>query len=187
MVTRPLTVGEIGLAKTVFGDSIDYTKVTVSDQPFIRFQAEGVAMAPNGKLYMHGCYKDDYARQNIYGQSLFIHEMAHVWQCQNRILNPIASAAKLSLKFRFDYAAAYFYDLKAGKDLLSYNMEQQASIVEDYFVLSRGGDDHRGHCRNQESGQARAELYKNVLKKFLENPAYAAKRQRPKKPRPPTA
>ncbi len=168
---RPLTDGEVALARTIFGDAISYDKVGITDRPFMPFQPKGTAMAPDGNLYMYGCYHDDYAAMPPMTQSHFIHEMAHVWQKQNGVLDPIASALKLSLTFHFNYNAAYFYTLDRARDLLAYNMEQQAAIIQDYFLRVRCGHPRdTGHCRNSADAGA---LYECVLKKFLANPNYA--------------
>jgi len=191
MVSRPLTIGETALAKSVFGDSIDYAAVTINDGKFAGFHPEGTAMAPNGNLYMYGCYSDDYSTREPYGQALFIHEMTHVWQYQNKILAPIAEAVKLNLAHKFNYRAAYDYTLEPGKDLIEYNMEQQASIVQDRFLLQREpGSEFWSHSLNVEYGAQRMALYDQVLAKFDADPAYAKQAQFPtagskKKPKAP--
>lgn len=176
MALRPLTKGEIALARTVFGDSIDYAAVYVSDQKFggMDFLPEGTAMAPNGNLFMPGCYHDDYAQESVLRQSLFIHEMTHVWQYQNKVLAPIIEAAKLNVKHKFNYMAAYNYTLDEKKDLLDYNMEQQASIVQDYFVLKNSGQySFWGNCENSCGDAEKKRLFEKVLEKFLAAPGYA--------------
>jgi len=189
---RPLTAGEIALARGVFGASIDYSTVTITPDKFLGFHPEGTAMAPDGNLYMHGCYKDDYAAESTYGQALFIHEMTHVWQFQNKILQPVAEAVKLNLKLKFDYAAAYPYTLDAKKDLLDYNMEQQASIVQDYFSLKADGYSTGFEmCQNIISDTAKLDLYEKVLANFIKNPGYGRNSHFPlfpgRKPKPPSA
>src|SRR4051812_4376502 len=111
MTKRPLTDGETILARDVFGDSIDYAAVTVTDNKYIFFQPEGCAMTPNGNLYMYGCYSDDYAGGNSFDRGFFIHEMTHVWQFQNKVLNPVAEVMGLQMKHKFNYAAAYAFHL----------------------------------------------------------------------------
>jgi len=195
MVSRPLTKGEIALAKSVFGDSVDYSTVTISDQKFggLEFLPEGTAMAPNGKLYMPGCYKEDYSKEPALTKSLFIHEMTHVWQFQNKVLAPIVEAAKLNLKHGFNYMAAYGYTLDGKKDLLDYNMEQQASIVQDYFILKNAPEKIVwGNCKNKDCDADLAKLFEKTLEKFHADPAYAKQAKFPsvfgtpkaKKPKP---
>ena len=187
---RSLTAGETALARRVFGSSIDYDAVTVSEGKFISFQPYGTAMAPDGNLYMYGCYKDDYTCEADHWQGHFIHEMTHVWQQQNGVLNPVVEAVKLSVKHRFNYGAAYDYKLEQGKDLLDYNMEQQASLVQDYFMLKICGQHgHRGHCQNICSDSAKIALMEKTLENFLRDPSYATTpaKKNGGKPKPPAA
>jgi hypothetical protein len=180
MTSRPLTKGEIALAKSVFGSSIDYDAVYVSDKKFSGFHPEGVAMTPNGNLYMHGCYSDDYSAESTSYQGLFIHEMTHVWQFQNKILAPMVEAVKLSVKHGFNYAAAYDYKLDAAKDLLDYNMEQQASIVQDYFCMQQEGHySIWGRCENTGDDADKRALFDKVLAKFHADPGYAKRAEFP--------
>lgn len=188
MVTRPLTDGEISLARRVFGASIAYDKVTVSDKPFMPLHPKGTGMAPNGHLYMPGCYQPDYAAGAAWTQAFFIHEMVHVWQYQNKVLDPIADFFRLSLKHRFDYAASYRYTLQPGTDLLDYNMEQQATMVQDYFLRHLcGAERDTGRCQNPGGGGVNADLLKSVLAKFIADPAYARRSPTPDVPKPPAA
>lgn len=194
MPHRPLTKGEVALAKNVFGDAIDYTRVTITEGQFVPFQPKGTAMAPEGNLYMYGCYQDDYSKGDVYTQGHFIHEMTHVWQFQNKILQPIAAAIELNLQYKFNYMASYQYTLDGTQDLLAYNMEQQASIVQDYFVLTHGGrPGYRGECRNAETDADKKALYEKTLANFLQNPSYAKRNTFPKSrlfghlPKPPQA
>ncbi len=192
MPSRKLTSGEIDLARGVFGSAVDYATVTITADKFMGFHPEGTAMAPDGNLYMHGCYKDDYSSGGTYHQALFIHEMTHVWQFQNKVLQPVAEAVKLNLKLKFDYAAAYPYTLDAKKDLLAYNMEQQASIVQDYFsMITDGYSSLFENCRNNCGDAEKLDLYGKVLGNFLKDPSYAKNDAFPifpglfKKPKPP--
>lgn len=173
-IVRPLTDNEIDLAREVFGNSIDYAAVRLHEGQYMPFQKPGTAMAPNGHLYMYGCYEHDYALQDVISQAHFIHEMTHVWQYQNRILEPVAAALELNLRHAFNYAAAYYYDLNGRKDLLEYNMEQQATIVQDYFLLTRSGCAlETGHCRTGGAFDERLGTFEKVLAKFNADPAYA--------------
>lgn len=188
MKPRPLTSGEISLARTVFGDSIDYASVSVSEEKYIFFQPSGTAMAPNGNLYMHGCYCDDYAAGDALTRGFFIHEMTHVWQFQNKILDPVKAAFELSLKHKFNYLASYDFILDEKKDLVDYGMEQQASIVQAYYMMVHGGaGGYTGNCMNQCTDDERLGLCEKVLRNFLADPAYARQGKFPgkgKKPRP---
>lgn len=173
MSSRPLTNGEVSLARTVFGCSIDYTSVKVSDGKYVFFQPSGTAMAPDGNLYMHGCYYTDYAVEDAPTRGFFIHEMTHVWQFQNKVLNPVTAAVELNIKHKFNYLASYDFVLDEKLDLVHYGMEQQASIVQAYFMIAQGTNSYVGNCKNECTADERLELYEKVLGNFLTDPTYA--------------
>jgi len=57
---------------------------------------------------------------------VFIHELGHVWQHQH--------GQWVRLRGAFSWAAKYTYDLDKAK-LTDYSLEQQASIIADYWIL----------------------------------------------------
>ncbi|MGB3166393.1 MAG: vgr related protein [Alteraurantiacibacter sp.] len=130
---RPLTTGEVALARTMFGDAVQYRKVMIRRRKWAFFQPKNVTMAPRGHIHFHpmgGGYCDDFTTKTLRRQALFIHEMTHVWQTQTLgdwylVLNRMPWA-------RYDYA------LKPGWRLEQYGIEQQARIVEHAFMLRNG-------------------------------------------------
>lgn len=182
---RHLTDREITFLKTWFKDTIDYDNVKVHSRPYLPggLQSDHTAMAPNGHLYMPDTlYKEDYTAQDVplSLKSTFLHEMTHVWQFKNNVLNPIVEAAKESMKHKFNYNAAYDYVLEKGKDLVNYGMEQQASIVQDYFLLKNDKCRIPAHLRKngiKTIPEAKA-LYESVLENFLKDPSYPQKCKR---------
>ena len=128
--SRPLTHGEIALARTVFGDAIAYDRVRVNHHKWIFFQPRHIVMAPMGSLHFnpHGdLYCDDFAAASQRLQGLFIHEMVHVWQAQTR--------GRWYLVLMRHPFATYSYSLKPGWTLERYGIEQQAEIVRHIFLL----------------------------------------------------
>jgi RHS repeat-associated protein len=126
--SRPMTEGEIALAKEVFGDDIDYSRVRVYNKKFAFFQPRGVAMAPDGNIYFHPSdYMDDFSTGDVYTRGWFEHELTHVWQHQ-RGINVYKAA--------FD--RNYDYQLTPGKSFQSYGLEQQGEIVRDYYLIRSG-------------------------------------------------
>jgi hypothetical protein len=129
---RPLTSGEIALARGVFGDAIDYRRVRIARRKWAFFQPRDTVMAPTGSIHFHPegtRYRDDFATASMSDQALFIHEMTHVWQHQKGIFLPLARHPFC----RYDYA------LRPGRPLHRYGIEQQAEIVAHAFLLRRGG------------------------------------------------
>ena len=128
---RPLTDGEITLARSMFGDAIDYTRVRVTLRKWAFFQPRDTVMAPTGSIHFHPRgtrYRADFAAGNLDDQGLFIHEMVHVWQHQKGIFLPIVRHPFC----RYDYA------IRPGLALHRYGIEQQAEIVRHAFLLRHG-------------------------------------------------
>ncbi len=167
---RHLTPGEVELARSVFRDSLDYGRIRLYARPFVFFQPRDSAMAPNGHVYLRGAMEGDYSHANLLRRAFFLHEMTHVWQYQNRILNPMFAALHEALRHGLRYDRAYFYRLQYGYDLLDYGLEQQASIIEDYYLQVQCASSlHSGRCLNPIGRSERVRLYQSVLHRFLGN------------------
>ena len=130
--SRGLTPGEIEMAKTIFGNSVDYSKVKIHNDTSNMFQAGNTTVTPNGEMYCANNYSDDFSKGD---KGHFIHEMTHVWQYQNNVLNPRTAAAAEWVKSCGCYGKCYCYTADPKKDLLDYNLEQQAVMVADLFAL----------------------------------------------------
>ena len=130
---RPLTPGEIDLARSIFGDAIDCTLVRVRRRRWFPFQPQNVVMAPCGHLHFHPrspLYADDFAAASIVLQGLFVHEMVHVWQTQRK--------GRWYLPLMRHPLCRYDYSLRPGWPLERYGIEQQAEIVRHAFMLAHG-------------------------------------------------
>ncbi|AOL14017.1 MULTISPECIES: hypothetical protein [Enterobacter] len=83
---RLLTLGEINLAKTLYGLSIRYNEVWIHRGSYLPFNMQNfrTAMTPNGEIYfMEGTYENDFSMSHqrmsrIVGAHLFLHDMMHV-------------------------------------------------------------------------------------------------------------
>lgn len=130
---RPLTPGEIALARSVFGDAIDYACVTIRRRKFFPLQPRTTTMAPRGHLHFHPDapgYCDDFSTAPLHHAAHFIHEMVHVWQVQIR-------GPWYLLLHRHPWCR-YDYSVKPGWMLDRYGIEQQAEIVRHAFLLAQG-------------------------------------------------
>jgi hypothetical protein len=130
---RPLTPDETSLAASVFGDAIDYGRVRIHNRKWAFFQPRTVAMAPMGHIHFHPAgphYCEDFCSAPLSAQGLFIHEMTHVWQTQQR--------GKYWLPLMRHPFCRYRYALKPGQPLDHYGIEQQAEIVRHAFLLAKG-------------------------------------------------
>lgn len=130
---RPLSPGEIALARNMFGDAIDYGAVRIRRRKFFPFHPRGVTMAPMGHLHFHpqaAHYCEDFAAAPLHHQAHFIHEMVHVWQAQ--------TLGRWYLVLRRHPLCRYDYAIKPGWRLAQYGIEQQAEIVRHAFLLRQG-------------------------------------------------
>jgi hypothetical protein len=132
--TRLLTEGEKQLVKSIFGDSIkDLDKVEIRNRNFIPFfQRSDTTMTPNGNMYPAKDLRHvkDFSKERLELQAHLIHEMTHVWQKQDG----------MSVKTRglFSLMVPYDYKYEPGKDFRKYRLEQQATMIADYFLALRG-------------------------------------------------
>lgn len=170
---RNLTAGEIALAEDVFRHSIQYERVKIHHKKYFYFQPDNSGMTPSGEIYATGAaYLEDYSlAADVESKTLFIHEMAHVWQKHNRILNLRWAALSMQIKHRFDYSRAYPYFLRPDATLLDYGIEQQASMIEDYFrVVKKGGNFRPNRIQNTGTREELINLLMRVLVDFIVDP-----------------
>jgi hypothetical protein len=137
VTTRPLTSGEIGAAREVFGKALDYAPVRLWAQPFGfgRVFVAGRWFGRDWIVWPKAELKPDYARPgaNFGDLATLIHELVHVWQAQQGVN---LALAKLKAGDRPDSYAYSIGDDTHWKDL---NIEQQARAVEDEFRRRRHG------------------------------------------------
>ena len=132
-VSRALTPGEIALARSIFGDAIDYPKVRLVRGKWWPFHPTNAAMAPMGYIWFHpkaGGWSDDFSTEPLGRQGFFIHELTHVWQAQK--------GGRFYLPLMRHPFCRYGYMLKPGKPFVRYGLEQQAEIVRHRFLSEHG-------------------------------------------------
>lgn len=132
---RLLTVGEKALARSVFGESLCLDEVHLKTAWWV---LKNYAVSPNGNIYFHPTdWIADFSHASLSKQSWLIHELTHVWQLQ-RGLKVVRGAV---INRRYDYV------LVTGKSFFKYGIEQQARMVQDYFLHRQRGQD----CRDLEA------------------------------------
>jgi hypothetical protein len=134
MPSRSLTSGEIALARSVFGDAIDYSRVRLVHGKWWPFQLPRSAMAPTGNIYFHpdgGGWSEDFSKEPLHSQGFFVHELTHVWQAQK--------GGRFYLPLMRHPFCRYRYEFVPGRPFRHYGLEQQAEIVRHAFLLRNGG------------------------------------------------
>ncbi len=139
---RHLASGEIQIARTVFRNGIPYDTVLISDglgkndREFT--MPTSIPLSPlfnvsssEGKYVIHagdGYYGMSYKPED---RRTLIHELTHVWQGEHET----SAYWAFSLKDQATSDDAYAYDHEhLDSDWDNYGMEQQASIVEQWFA-----------------------------------------------------
>jgi len=88
-------------------------------------------MSPNGEMWFREeTYSHDFSREQLAKKHRFMHELMHVWQAQKGM-----SVRTRGLFSRF---ADYSYSLDKA-NIFDYGLEQQASLVSDYWLLLKYG------------------------------------------------
>lgn len=132
---RRLTEGEVALCRSVFGDGLPTRDIRLlaAPWPLTRAFVPGWWFGRAWIVWPHLSLPDDLATATLGLQATLVHELVHVWQALNGV-------GLLRAKLRAgDGPAAYAYPLGDGCEWDRLNIEQQASVVEDRFRLSRGG------------------------------------------------
>lgn len=130
---RPLTAGEIDLARSIFANAIDYSHVLLIRRPWFPLQPKNTVMAPTGNIHFHpkgDTWSDDFAADTLAAQGLLIHELTHVWQAQTN--------GRYWLPLMRHPFCRYSYELRPGQPFARYGIEQQAEIVRHIFIGERG-------------------------------------------------
>jgi hypothetical protein len=127
--SRPLRKTEEHLARKIFGTSINYSRVRIDKYAFL------------GPRQYKICYVSFYLI-NSWGEmskSILIHELVHVWQYQRLgiLYIPRALGAQQTTEgYNYGGVEALKLAINQGKQLLDFNLEQQADIITDYYRLS---------------------------------------------------
>ncbi|HVL29875.1 MAG TPA: vgr related protein [Sphingomicrobium sp.] len=131
--SRPLTAGEVELARSMFGEALDYGQVRLVRRKWWPFQPRGIVMAPTGHIHFHPAdprWSEDFSQSPLELQGLLIHELTHVWQAQTR--------GHYYLPLMRHPFCRYSYELVPGRPFDRYGLEQQAEIVRHAFLARHG-------------------------------------------------
>ena len=130
--TRTLSASELKAGQSVFGSSVNFD--------FVRVDTGAVI----GPLFTERAYTS-FHTINSWGTEttdVMIHELTHVWQYENAgaVYMPQAiHAQKWGGGYQYDDIIGLQRKKNAGEGLLSFNREQQAQIVQDFFRLRQNG------------------------------------------------
>jgi hypothetical protein len=143
---RGLKPGEIALLREAFGDGIDYERVRLrlgaggNPAALTAFRNGNTAITLRRSLYFRTHYSDDFSKANVHAQSLFHHEMTHVWQyAALGVPRFLARYARDLAACRFSPRAMYRYS-EGETPFAEARLEAQAQMVGDYCYARLVGD-----------------------------------------------
>jgi hypothetical protein len=115
------------------------------------WQPNTTAMAPDGEVYFPATiYLADFST-TPQAMSLMIHELAHVWQIQSGVW---LKTTRLLEGGVYDYG-----ELSPDRKLQSYTVEQQASIIGDWYLTR--------HRLKTQHGKGAPATYEAVIRRAL--------------------
>ncbi|QSQ19297.1 hypothetical protein JY651_28620 [Pyxidicoccus parkwayensis] len=122
-VGRKLTGAELAALRSVYGDSIDYSRIRIKEGNAGLLTLSGRPFTLGDTIYV--------PRKHLpLTEALLVHESAHVWQHQNGGTDYMSeSLAGQYLGYGYDFAKA----LREGTPWAEMNPEQQAELLEQAF------------------------------------------------------
>lgn len=146
IVSRPLTSGEIRLAKNLFGEALDISesRINLFQKSEGKF-ANSLEARKTKDLNFHGedQHSDDYSTEesdHLFGA--FVRKLTHLWQNQQEGI------------WQHSNVLNQTYSLNDNTTFQSYGRFQQASIMEDYARRFLDSQDHRAYWMEKTHGAA---------------------------------
>ncbi len=154
--SRALTKQEVKWSKQIFGETIPLKRIEIDNRALL------------GPPWWHFAYVSGFTINSwgTLGPTIFLHELTHVWQYHQVGLVYIARALwAQSSKAGYDYGgpANIMKHLQRGELLESFNYEQQAEIVADYYrILNNRQPQYHHGC------SAHPSMFTNILRSLDE-------------------
>jgi hypothetical protein len=134
-IRRGLTPAEIAIASRVFGNSLDLSQITITDDGLLADLDRNARATPGLVTFPAGTLSQN--TNTLRFERWLIHELTHQWQYQHgaEITNLLPAAIAGS----YDYGGPEGLAQAAaeGRSFLSFSTEQQGDIIADYYIRSR--------------------------------------------------
>ena len=144
ITSRPMTADEIAMAQQVFKGELNYSNVMFTNLSL--FSGRSVtAPGVDGKAYCNfgASYAADMSKKTngaypVPGE-LMIHELTHAWQIQHNSFIPGFVCSGMVNQANYKFGDNIYRYGPPGAPWSSLNLEQQASIVNEWFAGSGDG------------------------------------------------
>lgn len=156
---------ELKIIKNIFGDNLDYSKIKYCIGGLYSYKCTRTV---GNCVYFDINSNFEENRGTYFINSLIVHETVHMWQYQKfgwiyafgSLLDQLKGFIKTGSR-----SAAYKYILEANKKLVDYGFEQQAQIIQDYWLIENYNYDFfaKYNCLNYKNTIEIMNLYKNLF------------------------
>ncbi len=143
---RRLKASEMAVLREAFGDRLDYDRVRLrlghggNPAAMAAFRNGNTAITLRRSIYFRVHYSEDFSQADVAAQSLFHHEMTHVWQyAVLGVPRFLARYARDLVACRFSPRAMYRYE-EGATPFARARLEAQAQMVGDYCHARLVGD-----------------------------------------------
>jgi hypothetical protein len=137
MPLRNITAGERGFLRSIFEETLPYPSLQV-DTNDGDWGGHTNSITPQAIPYMSTtiwCADFSDPGVDVDDRSYFVHEFMHVWQYYHGVHKVYGFITQALWHIR-DYERAYPYDLSDSDDILDFNFEQQAAIIQDFYLIN---------------------------------------------------
>ena len=144
-VGRSLTQGEISMARGIFGDATDYSRIRLHNAP-----AEGDdAKSFGNDIYLENSelHRADLSAPDVSAddKKILIHELTHVWRFQTstplqRSLASLRTLPAHMINNLFGSHLGYGYNLNSKDKFMDEGEEAKATMVQEYFKATQKFD-----------------------------------------------
>ena len=135
MPERSLTNGEIAILRSVFANTLPYDTQLITTNDANMGGASNSITYSSEPHYSNQIWCADFSASGA-DTWTFVHEFGHVWQSLYGTPPVLGWLSNLVFRDAVDYDKNYYYDLTKSSDFWDYNIEQQASIVADFWAVS---------------------------------------------------
>ena len=132
---RPLTDGEIEMLQETYGDSLDYSSISINRGQGILGLFPGDGKVIGNTIYLKkSTYSGDFSAEVPRLKGFITHETGHVWQHQtNEKYHPLKTIPEQFVKDT--------YSPTPGRaSITDYKWEQQAEIFRQYYFKKQSGN-----------------------------------------------
>jgi hypothetical protein len=141
-VFRPLTPDEVAAGRTVYLDTLPWSRIRVFQNSYVARLASRSTGRPTAVVTMRVVHVPaSFDTSTTGGRAWLVHELMHVWQGQYTGPSCMARAIVGQHGGGYDYGGVAGLQAHAQRGLASFNPEQQADIMRGYYkALAKGAD-----------------------------------------------